>query len=694
MTPFRPVILAAMMLAMGGAGAAQQAQTTFRATTRLVVHAVTVKDGKGQPLPGLGPTDFEVSEDGRPQTVAFVEYQSLDVAAGRMRLSAAAAPARLGPVASATRPTISIPPPGDARYRGRRLLVLYFDLSSMSPSDVSRAYSGAIAYVDRRLEPADAVAVITFDGGIVRIREDFTDDRERLRDRLLLLSAGGDANGDGVADDVEASSAFGENDTEFNLFSSDRQLAALQRTADDLRGIPEQKTLVYFGSGLRLNGVNNQAQVRATVNAAARANLTINPIDARGLVAFAPMGDATRASAGGVGLFSGTQAQAPLTRLQRSQDTLYTLARDTGGQALFDQNDLMEGVVRAADAVTSYYLVGYYSAQTQNDGRFRRVTVAVRGRPDARLAYRDGYAADKTFTAFTAADKERQLEEALRLDQPVTDVRMAVEVNVFRLNRSEYYVPVAVKIPGREIALAHSRGAARTRLDVIGEVKDDHGVTHRNLRDALDIRLDSTSAAAWASRPLHYQTGFTLLPGAYVLKVLVRDATTGRIGTYETPFVVTNAEAERDAAPMSSVVLSNQLVRAGEALHAVEMRVATDQVNPLIVDGRQWLPSVTRVFGADRDLHVLVHAYRTATVATDPLLAYVGLYRDGVKVRESPPIVVSGSTHAGTRDAIPLAFSLPLAGLEPGDYDCQLTLLLPAGSGRVSFWRGRIVLTR
>jgi hypothetical protein len=317
----------------------------------------------------------------------------------------------------------------------------------------------------------------------------------------------------------------------------------------------------------------------------------------------------------------------------------------------------------------------------------------VRGRPDARLAYRDGYAADKAFGAFSEADRERQLAEALRLDQPVTDVRMAVEINVFRLNRSEYYVPVAVKIPGREIALARSRGAARTRLDVVGEVKDDHGVTHRNLRDALDIRLDRDTAGAWARRPLLYQTGFTLLPGAYVLKVLVRDATTGRIGTYETPFVVANAEAERDAAPMSSVVLSNQQVGAGEALQAIEMRVATDKVNPLIVDGRQWLPSVTRVFGIGRELHVLVHAYRTASIAAEPLLAYVGLYRGGVKIRESPPIVV-GSAGAAPRDAIPLALSLPLADLEPGDYDCQFTLLLQTGSGRASFWRGRIVLVR
>ena len=530
--------------------------------------------------------------------------------------------------------------------------------------------------------------------GIVRVREDFTDDRERLSARLRLLAAGGDVNGDGVADEVEAGSAFGENDAEFNMFSSDRQLAALQRTADDVRGIPEQKTLVYFGSGLRLNGTNNQAQVRATVNAAARANVTINPIDARGLVAFAPLGDATRAGAGGIGLFSGAQAQSTITRFQRSQDTLYTLARDTGGEALFDQNDLMTGVVRAADAVSSYYLIGYYSTQTQDDGRFRRVKVTVRGRGDVRLAYREGYTADKVFAAFTDADKERQLEEALRLDQPLTDVRMAVEINVFRLNRSEYYVPVSVKIPGREIALARSRGAARTRLDVIGEVKDDYGVTHRNLRDALDIRIDQETESAWASRPLQYQTGFTLLPGAYVLKMLVRDATTGRIGTYEMPFSVVNAELERAAAPMSTVVLSNQQVGADGALHSVQMRMSADKVNPLVVDGRQWLPSVTRVFAVGRDLHVLAHAYRTSMVAPEPLVSYVGLYRGGVKVRESAPLVIPDASASTTRDVIPLAFVMPLADLDPGEYDCQFTLLLAGGGGRASFWRTRIVLVR
>ena len=690
----RTLAFAIAVLGLGAGMAAQEPQSTFRATTRLIVHAVTVRDAKGQPIAGLGASDFDVVEDGRPQTVAFVEFQQLEDSIDRVPLPVSTDPAESLQPARLTRQSIQIPSAGDGRYRGRRLLVFYFDLSSMSNPDADRAYSGAIGYVEQRLTPADAVAIITFDGGVVRVREDFTDDRERLSARLRLLAAGGDVNGDGVADEVEAGSAFGENDAEFNMFSSDRQLAALQRTADDLRGIPEQKTLVYFGSGLRLNGTNNQAQLRATTHAASRANVTINPIDARGLVAFAPMGDATRATAGGIGLFSGTQAQSTITRFQRSQDTLYTLARDTGGEALFDHNDLMTGVVRAADAVASYYLIGYYSTQTKDDGRFRRVKVNVRGRGDARLAYREGYTADKVFAAFTDADKERQLEEALRLDQPLTDVRMAVEINVFRLNRSEYYVPVSVKIPGREIALARSRGAARTRLDVIGEVKDDYGVTHRNLRDALDIRIDQETESAWASRPLQYQTGFTLLPGAYVLKMLVRDATTGRIGTYEMPFGVANAEMERAAAPMSTVVLSNQQVTVDGALHSVQMRMSADKFNPLVVDGRQWLPSVTRVFAIGRDLHVLAHAYRTSMVVPEPLVSYVGLYRNGVKVRESPSLVIPDTPAGTTRDIVPLAFVIPLADLDPGEYDCQFTLLLAGGGGRASFWRARIVLVR
>jgi hypothetical protein len=88
---------------------------------------------------------------------------------------------------------------------------------------------------------------------------------------------------------------------------------------------------------------------------------------------------------------------------------------------------------------------------------------------------------------------------------------------------------------------------------------------------------------------------------------------------------------------------------------------------------------------------VLVHAYRTAAVALDPVVAYVGLYRDGVRARESAPLVLPGADAAGSPDTFPLTFTLSLAGLEPGAYDCQVTVLSP-GSGKASFWRAPIVI--
>src|SRR6185369_5314026 len=239
------------------------------------------------------------------------------------------------------------------------------------------------------------------------------------------------------------------------------------------------------------------------------------------------------ASPGGIGMFTGKLAEAAVTNLQRSQDTLYSLAKDTGGKAMFDYNDLSLGIVQAAQAVSDYYILGYYSTHTDTDGKFRRVRITLNGGKAGELAYRQGYYADKAFGRFSDADKERQLEEALMLDNPVTDISLAMEVNYFQLNSAEYFVPVAVKIPGSELALARRRGAPRTVIDFIGEVKDSFGITVQNVRDKLDLKLTGDTAAQLATRPLLYETGFTLLPGKYVIKLLARDDETGRIGTYQ-----------------------------------------------------------------------------------------------------------------------------------------------------------------
>ena len=381
-----------------------------------------------------------------------------------------------------------------------------------------------------------------------------------------------------------------------------------------------------------------------------------------------------------------------MTGLQRSQDTLYSLAKDTGGKAMFDYNDLSLGIVQAAQAVTSYYIVGFYSNHTALDGKFHRVKITLNGGLSAEVTYRQGYFADKEFAKFSEADKERQLEDALMLENPVTEITIAMEVNYFQLNRAEYFVPVAVKIPGSELALARRRGATRTMIDFIGEVKDEYGITIQNVRDKLDIKLTDDTAAQLAKRPIQYETGFTLLPGKYVIKFLARDAETGRVGTFQAGFTIPNLNREEKRIPISSVVLASQRVPFNEAIYNVQKSASDKNVNanPLVFEGQKLIPSVTRVFSKSREMYVFLQAYERGATTTQPLVAFVTFYRGDVKAMETAPLPVTDGLEARSK-AVPLRFALPLESLATGRYDCQVTVLDPAGQ-KVAFWRAPVVL--
>jgi len=274
----------------------------------------------------------------------------------------------------------------------------------------------------------------------------------------------------------------------------------------------------------------------------------------------------------------------------------------------------------------------------------------------------------------------------------VTDISIAMELNYFQLNSAEYFVPVAVKIPGSELALARRRGAPRTLIDFIGEVKDDYGITVQNVRDKLDIKLSDDTAAQLATRPLVYETGFTLLPGRYVIKLLARDEETGRIGTYQAPFTVPNLNKELQRVPISTVVLSTQRVPLSDALYSVKQKAAAEAANPLVHDGQKLVPSITRVFSRGRELYVFAQAYQRGSTTTQPLVAFVSFYRGEVKAFETAPIMVTEGLDAKTK-AVPLRFSLPLESFATGRYDCQVTVIDPT-AGKIAFWRAPIVIVR
>jgi VWFA-related protein len=665
----------------------------FEANSQLVVVNVSARDKNGAPLGGLNASDFTLTEEGKAQEVKVFEFQRLDNAALPAADPATGARANAAPAPAVKTPnTIAPAKAGEVKYKDRRLLVMFFDRAGMPVADQVRAQQAALKFVSSQITASDLVAVMTYTTDL-EVLQDFTADRDALTKAIRSLTASdtGLANGS-VGDDseVDTGAAYTADDTEFNIFNTDRQLMALESAAKMLGGLAEKKALVYFASGMTRTGIDNQAQLRATINAAIRSNVVFYPVDARGLVAAAPLGDATQGSPGGQGLYSGSSQRTGQSNFQGQQETLYTLAADTGGKALLDNNDLSMGMVQAQQDISSYYILGYYSTNSSTDGRYRRIKVQINKNPSARLDYRSGYFAAKEFKQFTSSDRERQLQEALMLGDPVTDLTVAVEVNYFRMARDRYFVPVSVKIPGGDIELARKGGAETTRLDFIGEVKDSKGMLQSTVRDDIAVKLKGETAGQLAARSLEYDTAFTLQPGGYTLKFLARENTTGKMGTFETRFVIPDLTAEQEYLPLSSVVLSSQRENLVAAVGSAERDKKLLAANPLIQDNRKLIPSVTRVFRQDQDMYVYLEAYQQAAGKTEMMVATVSFFRGGVKAFETAPLKITAGLNEKSK-AVPVAFSVPLGKLQPGRYTCQVSVLDPS-ERKFAVWRSQVVL--
>jgi VWFA-related protein len=676
----------------------------FGATTQLVVEDVIIRAKDGSPITGLKESDFTITEDGKPQKISVFDFQKLEEQPSTPHIPAPGKePSVLAervdvkpPVSSVTANAIAPETPGNLKYSNRRLMVFFFDMTSMPLADQIRAQEAALKFLRTQITPSDLVAIMTFASDI-NVVEDFTDDRDRLERDIKKLTIGeGQGLDETLSDDSvsDTGAAFQQDDTEFNIFNTDRQLAALQNAAQMLSSLNEKKALVYFSSGITRNGLDNQAQLLATVNAAIRANVSFYAVDARGLVAQAPLGDATKGSPGSQAMYTGGSAQAVQSNLQGTQETLYTLSADTGGKALLDNNDLSMGIVQAQKDINSYYVIGYYSTNEALDGRFRRIKLTINDAAlrakIAKIDYRQGYYAGKEFRKQNDSDREQQLAQALTLGDPITDMDLAMELDYFRLARDRYFVPLAVKIPGTEIELARHGGAESTRFDFIGQVKDAKGNVVANVRDNLAVKLKGETAQQLAKTTLEYDTGFTLPPGTYNTKFLARENETGKIGTFETKFVIPDLTTEQKYLPISSVVLSNQRERLDSAVASAERDKKLLSEHPLIQDGQKLVPSVTRVFRQDQDMYVYLEAYEPNAEAAQPVMAMVTFYRGKVKAFETAPLEVAQGLNAKTK-ALPVRFSVPLSKLKAGRYTCQVSVLDPSQQ-KFAFWRAPVVV--
>jgi VWFA-related protein len=676
----------------------QQNQSfTLQVNSDLVLTNVVPRDKKtGQIIKGLTAKDFTITENGKTQQITSFDFESVDEAAA---LNEATISGKTGnSIVLGKSPIMT----GDA-LRDHRLVVLFFDLSSMQPEDVERAQDAARNYINKQMQAADVVSVASLDTSL-SLDQDFTQNKQ------LLLKAVNSYSGDqtqgfapgatSTTNQVEDTTAYTADESEYNDINTDRELFAIASIAKSLNYINQKKALLYFSGGISRDGIENQASLHAAINSAVRSNMSIYSVDARGLQAISPLGDASTGSLRGNSAYNGGALQNNLDANFNSQEVMANLSSDTGGKAFFDSNDFAPAFQRMQQDMSEYYVIGFRSSDTRRDGSYRRLSVKV-NRSDIKLEYRPGYYAPADYKHSNKEDRERQLEDQLASDLPATDVSVYLQALYFRIDDIHYSVPISILVPGSQIPFVKGGDRDKATLDVIGEVKDSAGRIIGNARDTVKLAIDQSQQVR--QRNIQYSTSFTLPAGKFHLKFVVRENETGRMGSFETDINV--PDLRKAPVKLSSVVLASQRIPAAKKAD-----------NPLIHDGQEVVPNLPHVFRQNQHLYFLYEIYNpakaTATVtdqpiadnsaakksnnskdtATTPVRVFTSIefLSNGLKVYETP-LVQATQLNVPTRDAIAFQFDVPLMGLKPGLYTCQINVIDDAG-GSFTFPRMALLI--
>jgi VWFA-related protein len=673
----------------------------LQSTSEIVRIDIQVTDKNGKTVKGLKPEQFQITDDGKAEKITNFSFEDIEgiQTASNEDLSA--------PLVVDVDPPRGAPTENvESQTRDRRLLVLYFDESSMEPDDMLRAHDAAVKFVKTQMQKADLVAVIAY-GTQLSTWENFTNDHDALIKAINRLSPNVNSelaanDTDSIAQDTQA--AFSADDTEFNTFNTDAKLEAMEGLANVLSAIPGRKSVIDFSGGITQTGEENRTELRAATDAANRADVSFYSIDARGLFATPPGGDVTSAASTGSSLFSGASVYAQTDARNDSRDTLSTLSSDTGGRAFYDLGDIADALPQVQADNMGYYLASYtLPPNTKHDGSWHQIRVKVSGVSGAHVKSRDGYYAPRDFQHQMKQDKEDQLEEALESDDPIVELPIAVETGAFRLSAQQVYVPISAKISSSALEWAAKHDEHSVGFDFAYEVRalfngNPAGIPVADRRDTISVKLDSNNFDQVKQNNIVYQGGVLLAPGrTYRLKFIARENESGKLGTFEQNISV--PVAPEDRMTLSSVLLSSQIVpvqkQPSVSTKSIGDKAKNTVTSPLQTGGEQIVPSVTRFFNTGQTLYVFFQAYypdkgeNLASLSSDSIRGALIFFHNGVQVNQTPlvePTAYDATTHTAT-----FRISLPLAKLVTGRYTVQAVAIAP-GTQQSAFGRAYLAL--
>jgi VWFA-related protein len=655
---------------------------TLKVNSDLVLTNVVVRDSRtGELVKGLKRSDLSIYENGKQQQVDTFDFESVEMATP---LNEATVSGLAGGPATNGQKAVVVAKP--EQLRNHRLIVMFFDLTSMQPEDLDRSVEAAQAFLRTKMQPADLVALVSL-GDTLTVDQDFTADKNALINEVGVYngteSAGFAQGATANSNQVEDTTGYTPDETEYNDVNTDRELFALRAVAQSLAKIDEKKSLLYFSGGISRDGIENQASLRSAINAAVRANLAIYSVDTRGLQAIGPLGDASTGSLRGSGGYNGAALTNNMNANFASQEVMATLSSDTGGKAFFDSNDFAPAFAQVQRDTSAYYAIGFHSSNPARDGKYRKLTIRI-NRPGVKLEYRPGYYAPADFRHSGREDREQELTDELASDLPATDIAVYLDAMYFRLDENRYFMPVSLLVPGLQIPFVKGGDKDKATLDIVGEVIDEVKRPIGRARETVKLNLDPALNAR--QKNIQYTTSFNLPPGKYQIKFVVRENQTGLMGSFVAE--ITLPDMKKAPLKMSSIVLA-------------AARQPSKKQNPLVRNGQEYVPDIAHVFRQDQHMYLLYEVYNPAREkaaenqprGTKPginLLSSLELIQGSTKVYETP-LVQARAINVEGRDAVAVEMDVPLAGLKPGAYLCQLNVIDDAG-GSFAFPRFAVLV--
>ncbi|HTI39815.1 MAG TPA: VWA domain-containing protein [Vicinamibacterales bacterium] len=658
------------------AAQAPQPPLTFKVDVNYVEIDAQVTDAQGKFVRNLTKDDFEISENGKPQSLTV--FSTVDIPVERIDppLFAKAA----------------IPPDTstNARPFEGRLFVLVMDDLHTAPTRTARVRAAARLFVSRYVGANDLVAVIDTSGFASSV-QDFTSNRTlalRAIDRAIGQKADSATsaqlddyyrNATGSGGGISTASADAN---EVERYAKARNtLETMKALADYLDGIHgRRKAVVFFSEGIDYDTINSfagkyardvQDSMQTAIAAATRANVSIYSVDPRGvtsgtedLIEIQSFPDDNSIS---------TSTLMEETRVQH--DNLRMLSDQTGGFAVLNQNDFNTAFTRILDDNSSYYVLGYYPTNDNHDGRYRSVQIKVL-KPGLTIRARKGYYAPKGKVATpktTEGKGSPELRDAMNSPVGMSGLTLHVFAAPFRGAAPKDAVAISLEIDGTKLPFKQSPdGLFTDDLEIATLAMDQKGKFQDGGQDVLNLRLRPATHDAISKGRFRVVRRLQVPPGKYSLRVGARETNGGMLGTVFFDFDA--PDFSKGPLAMSGIVITS----------ASGTRVPTASADPSGNEFKDVLPgppTSMREFPQNDQLAVFAEVYDNLPKTPHRVGITASVLADDGKVMFTKSDERSNDELKGALGGYGYTGTIPLTGLAPGRYVLRLEARSMMGKG-------------